>query len=120
MEAIPDEFGFPPQCPTCDGPWMGWGKGSVALTAILVCDQWHHLQKEVSAEQLIRWELAMEPESLLDKPIYLAGSNEPVNPEWRLPAKMCRIGMGVSLDRDHFRVVAVEIDRVIVEPSPDQ
>ena len=88
---------------------------------LLACSKWHTQEFQLSQEEVLRFELAINPDLLLSLPIWLEGWSSPFPAgfddvqgfsEILLPPDFQRVGMSVSLNRVHFVVTAVEADRV--------
>jgi hypothetical protein len=54
---------------------MGHGRSDLQPEIQLVCTNWHQYEQMMTAEEVLAFRLAVEPEKLLSRPMWLVGAN---------------------------------------------
>ena len=118
MIEIPTDLPLPPRCPECGKPWNGHGEtaeGEVSLVCFSDDCTFTHTQM-LSPEDRLRFDLAIDPEQLIEVPVFLDGEDEPF-PRIRVNPLDHPLGdTRIRINRVQHRVVAVDSGRVTVRP----
>jgi hypothetical protein len=99
---------------------MGYGTSLDPTEVILICggDPWHRDVSLLTAEQALSFRLTVEPERLLDRPMWIVGEDHPCAGGFPLGAAYATPGFTLYLDGRVFVVASVEPDKVWITPAP--
>ena len=115
MIDIPPELPIPEHCP-CGSTWLRFVKVSGEEPAVLTCSLNNHRHAYALSDlQMMTLELAVRPDALLGREIWIVGESGPA-PIGRMRPKWCTVGKEIKVDTLPHVVVAVEAERVWIQP----
>ena len=116
---IPTDSPLPQKCTKCGRGWTAWGTTDTEGEVVLAC--WagcrHEHKQNLSPEDLLSFRLAVDQESLVEVPIYIVGTDHPIDPRWmRINPLQHPSGSTIEIDRIAHVVVAYELEKAWVRP----